>query len=67
MNFLTYKEGVSCKIEFTFSNVEFLKNRSDFLCEIVKFANFNISWTAMDKYVSRMLNLIDNIVKHFGC
>jgi len=67
VNYLAYKEGVSGKIKFTFSNIEFLKDRPNFLGKIVKFANFDIFRTASDENVSRVLNIIYDIVIHFGC
>lgn len=67
VNCLTYKEWVGSKIKFTFSNVEFLKNWSNFFSKIVKFANFDVSRTATDEYVGGILNIIDDIINHFGC
>ena len=64
---MTYEEGVSGKVEFTFSYFVLLKNRSNFVSHIVKLANFDVSRTAADEYVSGQLNIIDDVVNHFGC
>ena len=64
---MTYEEGVSGKVEFTFSHIELLKNRSNFVSQIVKLANFDVSRTAADEYVSGQLNILDDVVNHFGC
>jgi hypothetical protein len=58
---------VSSKVEFTFSHIELLKNRSNFVSQIVKFTNFDVSRAAADEYVSGQLNIIDDVVNHFGC
>lgn len=48
----TYEEWVCGKVEFAFSHIELLKNRSNFVSQIVKFTNFDVPRTAADEYVS---------------